>query len=1109
MADNIGVTPGAGKVIATDDVGGTHYQVVKLDLGGNGLSDPVDGSLPVDTGLAQPLTDTQLRATALPVSGPLTDAQLRATDVPVDTGLEQPLTDAQIRATALPVSGPLTDTQLRATALPVSGPLTDTQLRATALPVSGPLTDAQLRATDVPVDTGLEQPLTDAQIRATALPVSGPLTDAQLRATALALPTGAATAAHQVTAQSSLGYMALAAAQAQNDGVNICPDLSTWTLNPGATRTPDYGASVLPGRTTFRLTATIALPNGASTMMYLAGRTEGTRWVFSVWAKGTGNLYAVASCRDASDRSDSGYIILGALSATWKRFYFPFVVNLSNANRLFWQLYTGGGTDLDAELDGLQVEQTENTTPSRFFPAVARATSYSGDTYPWVTCLPVARSSVSAWGDSLVNGASGIEFRTELARILNNSAVSNQGIGGETSTQVRDRMVPVAWVGSTAYTLGQYRYNGANIYKVTTGGTSASSGGPTGTGTGISDGTVTWAYYGLVADVAVRLRYGVVVIWVGRNDLTDPDLILSNIEAMVAAIPHGRWLIVGVMNSMGEPAGSPAYGWMQVVNSGLRIRYGSRFVDVRGVLAAGEPGDMPAPRYMQDGYHPNGVGHGISAHLIATAMRENGFLPWNQPTRPAFIPTTTAEPFQGGEPGQVVRLRPSALVRCSFSDVASGLVSKDFRQIGATGTGMTISQSAGNLVVVAGTTANAEFLAVSRASVRGGHALRTSLIASARIAQNNLSVEVADLIGEGLAYSITNATTVVVTFASGRNRFTSYNAGQFLNVSAITGAAGIPGRFAIASVTGDTITLTVAGWPASGSGTLCLWGWNYHRVLFNGTTKTQAAYDAQRRGWASGDSTATIVTTDSPGVIVHLQSDGTDASISNSLRASNAAYQFTTCGSRVENLPDPDVELFAFIRCLNGTTNPAGSTTFTVGFVHLENLENVKVYLAGMTRNGAGNAVSVQGAVTASGTVTANIGTGALAAGTNAIGDVGIQYRANATGAATATSISSPATPAGGTIKGSAGRLLGLSGMNTAAATRFLKIFNATTVTMGSTSALFEIPIPAGQPFHFEYQGGLAFSTGIMWAVTSARGLTDNTTTGLAAGDVTGFSAHA
>jgi hypothetical protein len=45
----------------------------------------------------------------------------------------------------------LTDTQLRATAVPVSGPLTDTQLRASAVPVSGPLTDTQLRTNPVSI----------------------------------------------------------------------------------------------------------------------------------------------------------------------------------------------------------------------------------------------------------------------------------------------------------------------------------------------------------------------------------------------------------------------------------------------------------------------------------------------------------------------------------------------------------------------------------------------------------------------------------------------------------------------------------------------------------------------------------------------------------------------------------------------------------------------------------------------------------------------------------------------------------------------------------------------------------------------------------------------
>lgn len=72
---------------------------------------------------------------AIPVSGPLTDTQLRATPITITGAVTGPLTDTQLRASAVAVSGPLTDTQLRATAVPVSGPLTDTQLRATAVPV--------------------------------------------------------------------------------------------------------------------------------------------------------------------------------------------------------------------------------------------------------------------------------------------------------------------------------------------------------------------------------------------------------------------------------------------------------------------------------------------------------------------------------------------------------------------------------------------------------------------------------------------------------------------------------------------------------------------------------------------------------------------------------------------------------------------------------------------------------------------------------------------------------------------------------------------------------------------------------------------------------------
>lgn len=66
MADNVTLNAGVGgATLATDDVSGTHYQVVKLDVGGDGAAAPVSntnpvpvsdagGSLTVDVGTALP-----------------------------------------------------------------------------------------------------------------------------------------------------------------------------------------------------------------------------------------------------------------------------------------------------------------------------------------------------------------------------------------------------------------------------------------------------------------------------------------------------------------------------------------------------------------------------------------------------------------------------------------------------------------------------------------------------------------------------------------------------------------------------------------------------------------------------------------------------------------------------------------------------------------------------------------------------------------------------------------------------------------------------------------------------------------------------------------------
>lgn len=61
-----------------------------------------------------------------------------------------------------------------------------------------------------------------------------------------------------------------------------------------------------------------------------------------------------------------------------------------------------------------------------------------------------------------------------------------------------------SWATSHAYALNDVVYAGGNVYICTTAGTSASSGnGPTGTGTGISDGTAVWSY---VSDIGIGLE---------------------------------------------------------------------------------------------------------------------------------------------------------------------------------------------------------------------------------------------------------------------------------------------------------------------------------------------------------------------------------------------------------------------------------------------------------------------------------------------------------------------------------------------------------------------------------------------------------------------------
>lgn len=208
----------------------------------------VTGTISVTGGL----TDTQLRASAVPVSGTFFQATqpISAASLPLPTGAAAEhitagsphsarLTDGTsfykattpsdtqpVSASSLPLPTGASTLASQATGnaslasidgkltspLTVTGALTDTQLRATAVPVSnaslplpsGAATSANQTTANASlssIDSKLTSPvavtgaLTDAQLRATAVPVSN---------ASLPLPSGAATSANQTTANSSL-----------------------------------------------------------------------------------------------------------------------------------------------------------------------------------------------------------------------------------------------------------------------------------------------------------------------------------------------------------------------------------------------------------------------------------------------------------------------------------------------------------------------------------------------------------------------------------------------------------------------------------------------------------------------------------------------------------------------------------------------------------------------------------------------------------------------------------------------------------------------------------------------------------------------------------------
>lgn len=178
-----------------------------------------------------------------------------------------------------------------------------------------------------------------------------------------------------------------------------------------------------------------------------------------------------------------------------------------------------------------------------------------------------------AWGDSLTRG-SGSSGSTHtypyLLAAVSRHYVDNYGVGGETSTQIKTRML---------------------------------------------------------ADTAKHIYP--TIIWAGRNNYTSQATVEADIAAMVAALGHTRYLVLSVLNqdTALEYSGGSEYAKIAALNAALSATYGARYVDVRSYLVSlynpldaqdviDHGHDVPPTSLRSDGLHLNDAGYQAVADKV-------------------------------------------------------------------------------------------------------------------------------------------------------------------------------------------------------------------------------------------------------------------------------------------------------------------------------------------------------------------------------------------------------------------------------------------------------------------------------------------------------------
>jgi lysophospholipase L1-like esterase len=199
---------------------------------------------------------------------------------------------------------------------------------------------------------------------------------------------------------------------------------------------------------------------------------------------------------------------------------------------------------------------------------------------PVVPNLSTNWFNITTWGDSLTAGTGASPITNAYPAVLSLQSgytVSNGGVGGETSTQIKARML-----------------------------------------------------------AATNTHVNPTIIWAGRNNYTDTNAVLSDIASMVSALAlkgnTNRFLVLSILNGDYVPydaRGGVGYQYITNINAILGQTYGSNYVDVRSYLVSqynpaipadviNYAQDIPPSSLRSDNIHLNNAGYAAVANYILT-----------------------------------------------------------------------------------------------------------------------------------------------------------------------------------------------------------------------------------------------------------------------------------------------------------------------------------------------------------------------------------------------------------------------------------------------------------------------------------------------------------